>query len=147
MTQGPENDVKTPRRAVAPAGGRSRSNLTSRAAILAIVMCAIALSLAYPLKEYVAQRNEIQQLTHDQAVAQRRVEELTKKQARLSDPAYVKGEARRRLHFCDADPGEKCYVVLDGNGGAGLKNQKTGTPKAPPWYQTLWKSVEAADGQ
>jgi cell division protein FtsB len=145
MTQGSENDVKAPRRAVAPAGGRSRSNLTSRAAILAVVMCAIALSLAYPLKEYVAQRNEIQQLTHDQAVAQRQVEELTKKQARLSDPAYVKGEARRRLHFCD--PGEKCYVELDGNGGAGQKDQQNSTPKAPPWYQTLWKSVEAADGQ
>ncbi|MEO5875393.1 MAG: septum formation initiator family protein [Streptosporangiaceae bacterium] len=141
MTQPPE--AKTPR--PEPAGGRSRPNLTSRAAILAVVMCAIALSLAYPIKEYVAQRNEIQDLTRDQTVAQRQVEDLIRKKERLSEPAYVKGEARRRLHFCD--PGEKCYVELDGSGGAGRKDQQSGEPKAPPWYQTLWKSVEAADGR
>ena len=32
------------------------TRLTSRAAVLAVVVCAIALSLAYPVREYIAQR-------------------------------------------------------------------------------------------
>lgn len=108
-------------------------------------MCAIALSLAYPVREYAAQRGEIAKLQKQEAAAQREVKDLTEQRNRLGDPAYVKREARRRLHFCD--PGEKCYVVLDGQGGASQFQQGKKAPKAPPWYQTLWKSVEAADAQ
>ncbi|QRN81813.1 MAG: septum formation initiator family protein, partial [Nocardiopsis sp. BM-2018] len=41
--------------------------LTSRAAILALVVCAIALSLAYPLREYVMQQAQIAQLQDERA--------------------------------------------------------------------------------
>ena len=48
------------------AGGRgpaaARPRLTSRAAVLAVVICAIALSLAYPVREYIAQHRQIDQL-------------------------------------------------------------------------------------
>jgi hypothetical protein len=108
-------------------------------------MCAIALSLAYPVREYVAQRNQISQLQKREAAARREVQELTRKKARLGDPEYIKREARRRLHFCD--PGEQCYVVLDGQGGVAAEEQETGPVRTPPWYETLWKSVEAADQQ
>ena len=33
--------------------GEDRVRLTSRAAVLAVVICAIALSLAYPVREYI----------------------------------------------------------------------------------------------
>jgi len=36
--------------------GADRAKFTSRAAVLAVVLCAIALSLAYPVREYIAQR-------------------------------------------------------------------------------------------
>ncbi len=59
-------------RAVSPAGvtGRTglrpvltaRPKLTGRAAVLAIVVCAIALTLAYPVREYIADRRQIDQL-------------------------------------------------------------------------------------
>ena len=39
-----------------------RARFTSRAAVLAVVVCAIALSLAYPVREYIAQRRQIDQL-------------------------------------------------------------------------------------
>ena len=38
------------------------TRLTGRAALLAVVICAIALSLAYPVREYIAQRQQIDQL-------------------------------------------------------------------------------------
>ena len=41
---------------------RDRPRFTSRAAVLAVVMCAVALSLAYPIREYIAQRRQIDQL-------------------------------------------------------------------------------------
>ncbi|WP_106402946.1 FtsB family cell division protein [Actinocorallia populi] len=108
-------------------------------------MCAIALSLAYPVREYVAQRSEISRLQKREAAVRKDVRELTEKKASLGDPDYVKREARRRLHFCD--PGEQCYVVLDGQGGTSEQEEETGPTRVPPWYETLWRSVEAADRQ
>jgi cell division protein FtsB len=126
-----------------PGGAAARGHLTSRAAILAIVMCAIALSLAYPVREYVAQRREIAELRHQERVAQRQVEELALRKQRLGDESYIKREARRRLHYCM--PREKCYVVLDGNGGTGQQGRQRAPGRTPPWYATLWRSVEEAD--
>ncbi|GAA2421859.1 cell division protein DivIC [Actinomadura vinacea] len=128
-----------------PGGVRRGGNpaLTSRAAILAVVVCAIALSLAYPVREYVAQRRQIAELKHKERVAQKQVEDLTRHKQRLGEESYIKREAKRRFHYCE--PGVKCYIVLDGGGGAGQRPQRAGTPAKPPWYETLWRSVQAAD--
>ncbi|MQY03968.1 FtsB family cell division protein [Actinomadura macrotermitis] len=125
-----------------PGGGR-RNALTSRAAILAVVMCAIALSLAYPVREYIAQRQEIADLRHKEAVARRQVDELARRKQQLADKAYIEREARQRLHYCR--PEEKCYIVLDGGAGNGQQTQQGGPASRPPWYETLWRSVETAD--
>jgi cell division protein FtsB len=137
--RGPSRDAgrQEPRRS---AGG----HLTGRAAILALVMCAIALTLAYPVREYVAQRQEIAGLRHQERLARQHVERLQQHQKRLADESYIKQEARRRLHYCM--PGEKCFVVLDGDGG-GDHPQQSGPRRRPPWYETLWRSVETADGR
>jgi cell division protein FtsB len=123
----------------------SRGNpaLTSRAAILAVVVCAIALSLAYPVREYVAQRQEIAQLRQRERVARAQVEELAERKRRLGEESYIKREATRRLHYCE--PGVKCYIVLDGSGGDGQRPRQAASSERPPWYETLWRSVEAAD--
>jgi cell division protein FtsB len=120
-----------------------RAHLTSRAAILAVVACAIALSLAYPVREYIAQRREIAQLRVQQRVAQAQVEQLSRQKQRLGDESYIKREARSRLHMCD--PGAKCYVVLGGGQSGGQDAAHTRRPPTPPWYVTLWRSVDAAD--
>jgi cell division protein FtsB len=133
----------THRPAAPAAAARSRAHLTSRAAILAVVVCAIALSLAYPIREYIAQRREIAALREQQRTAQRQVEQLAQHKKRLGDEAYIKREARRRLHYCM--PGEKCYVVLDGGGAGGQAVRQGRAPRTPPWYVTLWRSVDAAD--
>ncbi|WP_405141808.1 septum formation initiator family protein [Sphaerisporangium sp. NBC_01403] len=122
---------------------KKRPQLTGRAAILAVVVCAIAMSLAYPVREYVAQRRQIAQLEKQQAQALKDLQELGERSKRLDDPAYIRQQARARLHYCGA--GEKCYVVLDLSKKA--KQPKAGAqPQAKaPWYQTLWESIEAAD--
>jgi type II secretory pathway pseudopilin PulG len=126
-------------------GGARRANpaLTSRAAILAVVVCAIALSLAYPVREYIAQRKEISDLQHQEALARRQVDELAQRKQQLGDKSYIEREATRRLHYCRPDV--KCYIVLDGSGGGGQQSRKGGPETRPPWYETLWRSVEAAD--
>ncbi|TDC44026.1 septum formation initiator family protein [Actinomadura sp. KC345] len=127
------------------AGGRRRGNpaLTSRAAILAVVVCAIALSLAYPVREYIAQRQEIADLRQEEAKARRQVEILAQRKQQLGDKSYIEREATRRLHYCR--PGVKCYIVLDGSGDGRRQAHKGGPTSRPPWYETLWRSVEAAD--
>ncbi|TDC71647.1 septum formation initiator family protein [Actinomadura sp. GC306] len=122
---------------------RGNPALTSRAAILAVVVCAIALSLAYPVREYIAQRQEIAELRQKEAVARRQVEILAQRKRQLGDKSYIEREATRRLHYCR--PAVKCYIVLDGGGDGDRQAHKGGPTSRPPWYEMLWRSVEAAD--
>ena len=72
----------------------------------------MVLLLAYPLREYAAQRSEIDALRAQSAAASRQVAELTEQQRRWQDPAYVRAQARQRLHY--VLPGETAYVVIRG---------------------------------
>jgi cell division protein FtsL len=118
-----------------------RARLTSRAAVLAVVLCAIALSLAYPVREYIAQQREIDQLEaqHQEVAAQLRM--LEAQQRELSSPAYVEQLARNRLHMCM--PTQTCYVII-GRTPSPARATAVNAPGAP-WYQRLWNSVEQAD--
>ncbi|WP_214415902.1 FtsB family cell division protein [Sphaerisporangium fuscum] len=123
---------------------KKRPQLTGRAAILAVVVCAIAMSLAYPVREYVAQRRQIAQLEKQQAEALKDLQELGERTKQLDDPAYIRQQARSRLFYCGK--GEKCYVVLDRAKKAERPKSGTTAPEElDPWYQTLWESIEAAD--
>jgi cell division protein FtsB len=122
---------------------KKRPQLTGRAAILAVVVCAIAMSLAYPIREYVAQRRQIAQLERQQAQALKHLAELAERGKQLDDPAYIRQQARVRLHYCGT--GEKCYVVRDSQRQATKPKAGATPPAKAPWYQTLWESIEAAD--
>ncbi|RCG31289.1 septum formation initiator family protein [Sphaerisporangium album] len=122
---------------------RKRPQLTGRAAILAVVVCAIAMSLAYPVREYVAQRRQIAQLERQQAQALKDLQELGERGKMLADPAYIARQAKARLHFCEE--GEKCIVLRDTSKKAQPPKPGAAPAATPPWYQTLWESVEAAD--
>ncbi|WP_030451959.1 FtsB family cell division protein, partial [Herbidospora cretacea] len=119
-----------------------RPQLTGRAAILAVVVCAIAMSLAYPVREFLAQRRQITQLEQQQAKALADLRSLEEERKRLEDPEYIKREAREKLHFCE--PGAHCYGVLDDETKT---SASAGQRKAAvsPWYISLWQSVESAD--
>jgi len=122
-----------------------RPQLTGRAAILAVVVCAIVMSLAYPVREYIAQRRQIAELEEQRARGLEELRRLTELNRRLSDPDYIRQQARARLHYCGV--GEKCYVVRDDGSGADRPAAESATRSAPkvPWYQALWESAQAAD--
>ncbi|MDP9865008.1 MULTISPECIES: FtsB family cell division protein [Streptosporangium] len=120
-----------------------RPQLTGRAAILAIVVCAIAMSLAYPVREYIAQRRQIAQLQQQQTRELEAIKALDDRRKQLQDPGYIKRQARERLYYCD--PGHKCFVVMGREPSAGKGTAGEKKAVGPPWYETLWESVEAAD--
>jgi cell division protein FtsB len=127
----------------APAASRpepsSRPKFTSRAAVLAVVLCAIALSLAYPIREYIAERRQIDQLQtlNDQLAGQ--VTRLQGQQQAYTSPAYIEQQARDQLHLCF--PSQKCYIVIS----PGRPHGKAGHGQpGTPWYGVLWKSVREA---
>jgi cell division protein FtsL len=124
-----------------PAAVPRATRLTSRAAVLAVVICAIALSLAYPVREYVAQRQQIGQLVAQQQTMLAQVKDLQAEQAKLSERSYIEQLARQELDMCF--PGAQCYVVEGSElliGGAPELH-----PGPAPWYAKLWRSVEQAD--
>jgi cell division protein FtsB len=104
-------------------------------------MCAIALSLAYPVREYIAQRRQIDQLATQRQVIMVQLKSLEAKQRQLSSSAFIEREARDELHMCL--PTETCYVIISGNRAAG--KAAPAQAAVSPWYQRLWSSVQQAD--
>jgi cell division protein FtsB len=117
---------------------------TRRAALLALVVCGLALSIAVPLHTYLSQRDDLQAQLQQQQVLRAQQSQLQKREQQLSDPAQVEAEARTRPHF--VMPGETPYVVqLPGSTQAPATH---GTKKQPTtsWYQTLWNSIVSTPG-
>ena len=117
------------------------TKLTGRAALLAVVMCAIALSLAYPVREYIGQRRQIDQLLVTQQSLSQQVKNLQAEQKQFSDPSYIEQQARDQLHYCMT--GEKCYVIIGNSPAPDAGPARTTT--ATSWYSKLWGSVQKAD--
>src|SRR5262249_11635873 len=91
--------ARTAQAAAIAAASRS-TRLTGRAALLAVVICAIALSLAYPVREYIAQRQQIDQLLARRATMSAQVKALQDQATALGRPSYVEQRARDELHMC-----------------------------------------------
>jgi cell division protein FtsB len=121
--------------------GRQRPRFTSRAAVLVVVVCAIALSLAYPVREYLAQLRQIDQLQAQQAQIAAQVRQLMTERNELGSPGYVEQQARERLHMCL--PAQTCYVIISPRKHA--VKAVPGQRAATPWYGRLWSSVHEAD--
>jgi cell division protein FtsB len=116
---------------------------TRRAAILAIVVCALTLTVAMPLRNYVAQRQALTEVSDQQRALAAEVDQLTERRARLSDPEEIAAEARSRLGY--VKPGETPYVV---------QLPRTADPAAAeaaqantPWYRQLWSDVTQGSPQ
>jgi cell division protein FtsB len=117
-----------------------RPKLTSRAAVLAVVLCAISLTLAYPVREYIADHREIDQMAAQNAQIAATVKHQRAELHALASPARIEQEARDGLHMCF--PAQTCYEVIY----PPTPHQKSDAlHAATPWYGRLWKSVEAAD--
>jgi len=131
-----------------PASGprRPASGLTSRAAVLGVVVCAIVVTLALPLRQYLGQRAEISRSQAEQAAQHRRVAELEARTRQLDDPAYIRAQARTRLHY--TEPGETAYIVLQPTAPPAHRPSTDARAAPAPtdraWYAQLWDGTVAA---
>jgi len=119
-----------------------RPTLTGRAAILVLVLAALVVTLAIPLRAWMSQQAEIAALEADVAQSRERVESLRAELKDWEDPAFVIAQARSRLHF--VFPGEVGYVVLGEDDRPIVPEQERAADQAP-WYSRLWDSTLQAD--
>lgn len=126
------------KRTAAPVPGR----LTGRATALGLVLLALMLAYAYPVRLYLDQQAQIQRLVEAQAAQRAEIGKLADESAKWNDPAYIRAQARARFQM--VDPGTKAYLVLPpvvvpaGTGGGTSASN-------PTWYGSLWNSLRAAD--
>ncbi len=127
-----------------------RSGLTPRAAVLAVVAVGVAVSIALPVRELVAQRAAIASLQSQNASEASRLAQLQALEKQWNDPYFVEQQARSRLFW--VLPGEQPFTVIGKTG----KPDPTPTPVSawspppaipPAWYTALWKSVKTAGAQ
>ncbi len=115
---------------------------TRRAAVVAIVVCALAFTVAVPLRTYLSQRSEVRDQEAQLAQLQQEVAQLRDRKAQLSDPAQIEAEARRRLRY--VKPGETPWMVqLPEDQPGSPTAAQAGQQPAPqaPWYENLWAQV------
>jgi cell division protein FtsL len=111
--------------------------LTARGVLLLLVLFALAVTAVYPLREYVQQRNRIEQLAAKQRAIQAENDRLQREQQRLHDPAYVEQLAKRDYNMVKR--GEEVWQL------SGEPPQAPAARSAPPprthepWYQRLWQ--------
>ncbi|GAB3254711.1 FtsB family cell division protein [Nocardioides dilutus] len=134
--------------ALAPEAEKPRSRLTSRAAVLVLVVAVLMVSYASSMKAFLQQRAHINDLKAQIVQRETNIDALEAEKQRWSDPAYIEQQARARLGY--VMPGEKTYLVLDEDGNA-LRPQsdlddpaEVLTATTTPWWSDAWESVELA---
>lgn len=118
---------------------RPRFRLTRRAGILALALCTVMVTVAYPLQEYLAQRSQIAAQNAKDAQTARQIADLKKQLSQWSDPAYVEIQAREKLHY--VLPGEIGFIVPSSAGSTEPLGMPS--PSAQPWYDNLWSTLKS----
>jgi hypothetical protein len=112
-----------------------------------VVLAALVVSLALPVREYVKQRSEIAALEQSNDERRARVAALERQLEQWEDPAFVQAQARQRLQY--VMPGEVGYVVLEPDEAPSpetVRRQRAAAEaEQNAWYSRLWGSVQAAD--
>ena len=137
------------RRAVRPTAGpapRRRPLVTGRAVLLGGLVLLLALTLAGPIRQYLAGQEELELLAAEGRELDERAADLRRQLERQSDPAYAERQARERLTY--VLPGDRLVVVVDGDaveGDAGTL-ASAGRDEQLPWDEALIQSLADADG-
>lgn len=111
-----------------------------RTLLVFVALVFVALTLAVPARNYVAQRSDMnrEQAVSDQLHAD--IEFYERKITEQNDPAYIENQARERLQF--GRPGEKVFVLTH----PAREQQEAAERQAReyasnPWYENLWDAV------
>jgi cell division protein FtsB len=120
--------------------------MTGRATVLVLVLGALVLAYAYPVRIYLNQQAQIAALESNQVNQQQHIKDLRAEAAKWQDDEYVKAQAKRRLQM--VLPGDTVFIPVQPSSAntAASTDPDAGTAKATgPWYGQLWSSVQAAD--
>lgn len=125
--------------------GARRSFVSGRTAILIGIGVIAVILLALPLREYLAQRSEINSASQKMSDQQAKVDSLQQQVDQWQKEDYVRGQARERLHFML--PGEIGYKVIDPGSTENKLAEHAPQTDGPsgPWYDRLWRSIRAAE--
>jgi cell division protein FtsB len=126
---------------------RRRPLFTGRAALLGALVLLLALTLAGPVRQYLAGRAELVRLAAEGRELDQRAEDLQTQLERQADPVYAQRQARERLTY--VLPGDRLLVVVDGEaveGDAGTLAEAATAAEPRSWYEGLMESLAAADG-
>ena len=116
-----------------------QSALARQVAVLGLVLCAIALSVAFPLRNYLQQRTELAAAVSTQQALEEQRDELQARKSALSDPDYIAAEARRRLQY--VTPGDTVFVVHSPVLADDAQAAATAAVSDQPWYSNLWATL------
>jgi cell division protein FtsB len=130
------------------ATARRRPLFTGRGMLLAALVLLLALTLAGPVRQYLAGRAELVRLAAEGRELDRRAADLQRQLDQQADPAYTQRQARERLTY--VLPGDRLVVVVDGTtveGDADTLPAPDPDADQVPWYEGLLDSVSVADGE
>jgi cell division protein FtsB len=122
---------------------RPARKVSRRAAVLALVLSALALAYAYPLRTYIEQRIEINRLEAEQSAQMERIEELEAERLKWEDPEYVEAQIRSSLLL--VPPGEDLVIVIDEDEPRHTGDEDDETASDQAWYDELTATFEDAD--
>ena len=112
--------------------------MPGRATALMVILAALALGYAYPVREYFTQRAEIQALSQAQAEQRQRIAALEEEEAKWHDDRYLEIQVRKRLYW--VRKGEIPLIPI------WEEDVDSGQPPPPPtpknWYDALWSQLD-----
>jgi cell division protein FtsB len=138
---------RRPARTATGAAARRRPLFTGRAVLLGALVLLLALTLAGPVRQYLAGQAELVRLAAEGRELDRRAADLRAELERQADPAYTQRQARERLAY--VMPGDRLVVVVDGEaveGDDGTLAAAAEPVEPAPWYEALMESLADADG-
>jgi cell division protein FtsB len=144
---GQRRSARRPARVPAGASVTRRPPFTGRAVLLGAVLLLLALTLAGPIRQYLAGQAELVRLATEGEALQQRAADLEQQLARQADPEWTRREARERLTY--VLPGDRLVIVVDGETRGeepGPLSPLPGAQPAQPWYDALLDSVAVTDG-
>lgn len=106
------------------------------------MLAALAIALAGPLRQLIAQRAQISSLQSDVEKQTQQLKTLQQQEKQWADPSYVAQQARDRLHY--VLPGEVPYVTLAPTPSPSATSSAAAVSDEP-WYAQLWSSIQGAD--
>jgi cell division protein FtsB len=138
-------------RRAAAAGAAKRTNapsqggLTGRASVLLLVLAILVFGYAIPIRLYLTQVAEIDNLRRSQEAQRAHIGMLEETAEKWRDPEYLRIQVRKRLFYMA--PGETALIpIWDPDGPARDNGTLPAADQTPgSWYGTLWSSLDEAN--